>query len=221
MRKQLLNLISQNRERKYLNNINFIIISNNCWGFSLYKTLKREYNTPFIGLYLYPDCYLKYLENFDYYSSKPISFKENSKYFSEEVSYPIGCIDNDIEIHFLHYDSKEDAYDKWNRRLARMKNDIRNKTPIFLKFCDSEKATLSHLARFHNLPFENKLSIGLTKYNSKCHFYTPKLQQANSNEIINGLALFRKRYHYFDITTWIIDKDCRKTLFSKLVSLIK
>lgn len=33
--------------------------------------------------------------------------------------YPIGRI-KDVDIHFLHYENEEEAYEKWNKRKERM-----------------------------------------------------------------------------------------------------
>lgn len=46
---------------------NFTIISNNCWGGELYKELNLAYNTPFIGLFIYAPCYIKMLKNLRFY----------------------------------------------------------------------------------------------------------------------------------------------------------
>ena len=52
-------------ERSRIGNNKFIIVSNNCFGSELYSSTKRNYNTPFVGLILYPDCYIRFLKNFN------------------------------------------------------------------------------------------------------------------------------------------------------------
>ena len=47
-------------------NKNFVIVSDNCWGGSLYQWYNRPYNSPFVGLFIHGDCYIKLLSNFDY-----------------------------------------------------------------------------------------------------------------------------------------------------------
>ena len=61
-------------ERSSLKQSNFAIVSNNCWGSDLYKSTARPYNTPFVGLYLFPDCYLRLLAELTFALTRPITF---------------------------------------------------------------------------------------------------------------------------------------------------
>jgi uncharacterized protein (DUF1919 family) len=40
----------------------FTIVSNNCWGAHIYQNLGEPYRTPFVGLFLAPECYLRLLK---------------------------------------------------------------------------------------------------------------------------------------------------------------
>ena len=102
------------------------IIANNCLGSRFYKIIKREYNTPFVGLFLLPECFVKLSNNFEYYMSQEVRFVTESKYAyinqlreNHEGDYPLGLL-VDLEINFLHYRSQEEALDKWDRRKKRM-----------------------------------------------------------------------------------------------------
>ena len=55
-----------------LQNKNFVIISNNCFGGQAYRSLQLPYNTPFVGLFLYGPCYLKLLQNFGFYLNQDL-----------------------------------------------------------------------------------------------------------------------------------------------------
>jgi len=142
----------------------FVILSNNCWGYELYGSTGREYNTPFIGLFLMPECYLRFLENFEACIASELRFTNESRYYDKPKSYPIGVLEPGIEIHFLHYASEKEARDKWNRRVARMKLALNLGAEIFCKLCDCEGCTSEHLARFHRLDFKYKISIGLQNF---------------------------------------------------------
>src|SRR5258706_10461524 len=105
----------------------FCIVSNNCWGAHIYQSLKREYQTPFVGLFLMPDCYLNLLENFQGLIRQPLHFKKISRYETINRSrsdtgqfYPIGELAADVEIHFLHYASEPEALAKWFRRVLKI-----------------------------------------------------------------------------------------------------
>lgn len=91
-----------------LSNKNFVIISNNCWGGSLYRWYNRSYNSPFVGLFLYGPCYIKLLSNFDSYIKKELNFIKTSSYKDRKKDYPVALL-GDIEIHFTHYKSEEKA----------------------------------------------------------------------------------------------------------------
>jgi uncharacterized protein (DUF1919 family) len=142
---------------------NFTIISNNCWGTFIYKKFGLPYNSPFVNLFIFAPDYIKLLQNFDSINLEDISFieKSQSKYKTEciacdiyDSSYPIGLLEEDIELHFLHYTSKEDAKEKWLRRCKKINYDR-----LILKFSDGDNCTDEHLEIFDELPFKNKVAF--------------------------------------------------------------
>ena len=104
--KKITKRISNAIERSRLHDKNFIIISNNCWGYEIYKVLGREYNTPFVGLFLFPEGYIKLLENFENCMNSELEFTSTSRYILGTTNYPIGLLCGDIEIHFMHYSTE-------------------------------------------------------------------------------------------------------------------
>ncbi|MGJ8697652.1 MAG: DUF1919 domain-containing protein [Verrucomicrobiaceae bacterium] len=180
----------------------FAIITDNCWGFHIYQTLKRPYNTPFVGLYLYPDCYLRLLENFDRLFTHEITFSKESHHFDSPPAHPVGKLWDDIEIHFLHYDSVEEAKEKWTRRTERLAAAIAGGTPLVYKMCDNWKATPEHFQRFHQLPRVAQNTNISFNYQGFQHPNT--LHAIRKGEQLNGLRLFRKRYQYFNFSEWIL-----------------
>jgi uncharacterized protein (DUF1919 family) len=177
----------------------FVIISNNCWGAEIYKRLNREYNTPFVGLFLFGPDYVKLVENFDYYLSLPLKFTTTSQWGNSPVNYPIGKLD-DIEIHFMHYASNEDAEVKWTRRLSRM-NKIKDKSKYYFKICDRDLATVDLIKRFHETPFANKIPMGINPVDSEGHI---TIAETNDNvSVPDGLVLYDISFKYVDIFKWI------------------
>lgn len=184
---------------------NFVIISNNCWGGAVYQWFKRPYNTPFIGLFLYGPCYMKLLSNFDYYMDKPLEFIKTSKYPDREPTYPIAII-HDIEIHFTHYKSEEEALEKWKRRTKRMREE-KNSENYFFKICDRERVTEEHIKQFHELPFKNKLSFSLNNLqlnNNINHIKIVESHKNNKKFVPNGKKLFKLTFLYFDLNSWLL-----------------
>lgn len=161
--------------RKKVKNTTFTIISDNCWAGYVYQDLKIQYQTPFIGLFLFPECYVKLVKNFKTIIQKDVLFiaPEHSKYASVMNStYPVGIIDDDIEIHFLHYDSQEEALEKWNRRKKRI-----NMNNLFFKIsCRNPEQNLSVLTSFQNLK-NNKIIFTGEQFPGA--IYYPELQTSN------------------------------------------
>lgn len=216
---KILKNLALNYERQRLNNVKFIIVSNNCWGYEIYKTLGKEYNTPFVGLYIHPDDYIRLLKNFHKIRNSTLVFAKKSKYLeASKICYPIGLLLDDIEIHFLHYNTEEEALAKWQRRVLRMMRDIENGVTIYLKICDRDGLKDDHLKQFISLPFSNKISIGVNSMPYKDHLAVGKLRDSTGNFVINGMDLFRKRYAYFDITLWLRNGTIKHSFISRVLS---
>ena len=161
--------LSRFRNRKLLNK-NFTIISNNCWAGWVYRRYNIEYKTPTVGLFIMPDDYIIFLKDLKKYINMDVKFikPEDSKYKKYISSkdkrfgdYPIGKL-NDIEIHFLHYKSPEEAYEKWNRRKRRI-----NYENLIVKFNDQNGCGYEDVNEFLELPYENKIFFTANKEFSK------------------------------------------------------
>ena len=154
--------------RLKIKNYDFTIISNNCWGGYVYKKYGLPYNTPFVGLYLFSPDYIHLLRNFEEVILNPLTFinAEESKYKdilidAERLNqYPIARLTDDIEIHFLHYASQEEAEQKWNRRVKRIKFDN-----LLVKFSDIYLCTDDLIYEFDTLTFKNKLCFTSKEFN--------------------------------------------------------
>ncbi|HGS1459166.1 TPA: DUF1919 domain-containing protein, partial [Streptococcus pneumoniae] len=94
--KKIVYSITKSNMRKRLKNTDFSIISDNCWGGRVYEELGLPYRTPFIGLYIFSEDYVKLLKNFKKYMEYELTFTNNSKWNTEyDGEYPIGIL-NDI-----------------------------------------------------------------------------------------------------------------------------
>lgn len=145
--------------RKRLKGIDFTIISNNCWGGHVYRRYSISYNSPTIGMYFFPEEYLKFLTNLRENVEMPITFipAEKSKYFCrlqelQQTHVPIALLGNDIEIVMLHYHSEEEVLKKWNRRKARINWDH-----LLVKNTMQNGMTVEQVEQYDKLPFNNKI----------------------------------------------------------------
>lgn len=157
--------INQYINGNILKNKNISIISNNCWGGYMCQYSGIQYNSPFVGLFFYAGDYIKLLQNISVIY-KPFSFieREDSKYATilEKKDYPIGYWpEEDIEIHFLHYKSRQECVEKWNRRLQRL-----NMNNLIVKFCDRDLCTEEMIKTFDTLPFKIKVCFTTKEYPS-------------------------------------------------------
>lgn len=188
--------------RKKLRTTAFGIIANNCWGGEIYKYFDLPFNTPFIGLFLYPDCFLTLLENWKHIDIQEITLGHSSKYHEAPLSYPVGLLAKGIEIHFLHYKTVEEAESKWKRRAARL-IQISNPDHLFVRFCDRDGATDSHFKRFAALPFSHKISFSAIEKPVPGNRVT-KSEEKNPAQADDGVNVF----HYelangFDLVGWL------------------
>lgn len=141
---------------------NVTIVCSNCFGGRLYQDRKLAYTSPFAGLFFFADDYVQFLENFDDYTRRKLHFitidkckweTARRKFPSRPHPYPIAQIEGtDIEIHFLHYMTKEDAENKWHRRISRM-----NREKILFIGMEQNNPSTAAKKRFAALPYSNKL----------------------------------------------------------------
>lgn len=187
----------QNRQK--LKNKNFTLIASNCNGGVLYHDLGLPFRSQFINLWIYPKDFMKYIRNLDYYNSiDDIQFLPESLRRGHE--YPIGLID-DVEVHFVHYKTDEEALKKWNARKKRI-----NKDNIFIMMSEQNRCTKEDLLEFDKLPYENKVVFTQHPYDDvKSAFYISGFE--NKKELGAALAfknLFSAKRYYdqFPYVEW-------------------
>lgn len=168
--------------RNFINKDDFTIIANNCWGTFIYKKYGIPYQTPFVNLMLFAPDYIEMVENFSLVLLEKLSFipHEASKHKDELIKlgiyqgeYPIGILDGKYELHFIHYTSKEDAKEKWFRRLERINSD-----KLIFKFSDGDKFEPEMAERFDRLPYANKVCFSAAEF--------PELKSVVSLEKFRG-----------------------------------
>lgn len=153
--------------------------------------------SPTVGLFFYPDDYIEFLSQLEYYcKSATLTFTRSSKYKKHMTDYPVGLLDDKVEIHFLHYISDKEAREKWYRRVARM-----NWSKIYVKMDDRDGCNMNHIILFDSLPFKNKviftskdIALESVCYLSKC----AGMRQVD--ELYGNKYLWRFE---FDLVRWL------------------
>jgi uncharacterized protein (DUF1919 family) len=138
-------------DRIRLGDTRFCTVSDDCWGADLYRHVGRAYNTPFVGLFVKSEAYLRLLGDLRSYLAEPLAFRDQPGE-SRGVRYPVGVL-GDVDIHFLHYAAPAAAESAWCRRLERFNFDH-----LAVKF----RATVPpprarQVERFLALPYERKV----------------------------------------------------------------
>lgn len=185
-------------KRRY-GRLDFVVVSNNCWGAEIYRYLGKEYNTPFVGLFIFGPDYLKLVSNFDAYMERKLTFTQHSRWVQGPFSYPLGLL-GDVEIHFLHYHSSEEALDKWDRRTKRM-YDTQNPSRYFFKICDRDLADKETISGFHQLALINKVSFAI--FNTENPGHLKIIENDGGKCVPDGVSLFWISFRYFDLFDWI------------------
>lgn len=189
----------------------FSIISNDCFGGMAYEELAMRYESPFVGLFIEPDDYLRLLRDLRSSVERSIQFLERSRHdhinrFREEIQrpYPIGVIGEDVEIHFLHYPSREAAESKWRRRAARI-----HWSQLRVKMAWHEHPQIEGLLQeFATLPLESKLIIapiqlGGTDCVALRDFSTDGTQQ------------YWRAHRAFDVAAWLDRGEVRRVTWGR------
>lgn len=156
----------RHKRKKYFSELKKIfkpstsIISSNCFAGRIMQDLQYEYNSPTLGLYFFADDYIRFLQNLRHnLLEAELTFYDESKYplgnqrrANWKHWYPIGRLDGEIEIHFLHYHSEKEALDKWRRRAARV-----NFNDLIIIGMQQNIPSEHNIEDFDKLPFERKL----------------------------------------------------------------
>lgn len=204
-------------QRKKLVNQNVTIICNNCVGGVILSDLALKFNTPTINLYFFSPDYIAFLERMDYYLKQEMTFSNKSKYDGITRNYPVGKIE-DIEIHFLHYESIMEAKNKWDLRVKRI-----NKESMFIIGSDKDQCTPILIERFLKLPYKNKVFFSSKKHRLKEVIYFEEYKKENQvgDLIKDGYAW----YFHFDTAQWLntgkINKSFLITLIFKINRRLK
>jgi uncharacterized protein (DUF1919 family) len=166
LEKEIIKLQQDKFKKKLLKvkNKDFTIISSNCIGSKLYQLMNLPYTTPCVGLYFFAPCFLKFITNLREYLHEDLQKIDESQYLEGNENrkthkmYPIGRL-GDIEIHFMHYSSWNEAVQKWNTRAKRI-----NFERLFFIFTDKDLCDYSILSSFDQLSYPKKVCFTAKKY---------------------------------------------------------
>lgn len=201
-----------------LKNRNFTVISNDCWGGEVYRDFGLPYLTPFVGLLVMAPCYIKLLKNLKENLETPLTFIPHSKYSyinamraNENRLFPIGLLNEEIEIHFLHYQFEEEALSKWIRRVSRINWDN-----LFVKFdASKDLCTESLLEEYESLAFKKKVCLGAARNPGMSSLMSSLICIPGWSE--NGKAMYKIALNEFDVADWLNGGDGKPTAMYRML----
>lgn len=206
----LLRKLHQGRvNKKKLKNKDFTLIANNCVGGIIYSDYNLKFTSPTINLYFYAFDYIEFLENLNYYLEQPLKYKFESRFFNKHLNYPVGYW-GIIEVHFLHYNSVNEANEKWEERKKRI-----NFKNIFIIGSDRDGCTPEIIKRFDRLPFSNKLFFSAKnypEYKSVVH-----IDCYNGQESVGDMIKNRTWLNYVNLNKWFNSKKISRYNFRKKI----
>lgn len=179
----------------------FSIISNNCWAGSVYRRYGLPYLSPTVGLYFFADDFVRFASRLMHYTQMPVEFiaAQESLHARQlcakgEMGKIIGRVD-DVEIVFLHYQSKDEAREKWQRRCERI-----NYNNILIKFSQMNGCTEDDLQAFDSIPLKSKICFtALPRPDLSCAIYYPGFENEERG-ILNDTDYYSR---YIDLEKWI------------------
>ena len=127
--------------------------------------------SPTINAFIPHPGFVKFVLNLRYYMEQELVIR-----WGEE--YPIGTLD-DVEIHFMHYDTCTNAKDAWDRRKARLNWD-----KLFVIATDRDGFDDAVFAEWKKIPYPKVLFTAQKKYASEadCVYFS---QYENCGKVLD------------------------------------
>lgn len=172
-------------KRKKLKNKSFSIISSNCSGTFIYYDMKLRYTSPTVNLSIGMNDFVKMVKNLEWYMGQKLVEIKNKK------EYPVGVL-GDVEIHFIHYHTFEEAAGKWEERKKRI-----NWNNLFIIGTDKDGCTYETIKSFEQLPYKNKVIFTHVKYPEfSSAYYIKGFEEEKELGVITNFQeqFFRRRY---------------------------
>lgn len=196
----------------------FVLIANNCFGGEVYQRFGLPYNSPFVGLFVPGPDFVRLLADLDGYLAQPLRFPADahSEWRWPGATYPLGLL-GDVEIHFVHYASAEEAAAKWYRRKDRLLRQT-DRSRFFYKICDRDGGSPDVLRAFHELPLANKISFGAAGDFGPDHL---RVRETDGATVPDGVYLYRAAHDSYNPLAWITSGRIRSDWYSKLKYRLK
>lgn len=195
----------RNRMRKRLQNHDMTLLIPNCGGGHLFHDLGLRFMSPTINLMMYQNEFLLFVLHLDDYIHNDLVF-----YKHDEFSFPCAELKADglpdVHIHFTHYESEQEAREKWDSRKKRI-----NRDNMFVFCSERDGITKEDIASLSQLKVRGLAVFTCNDYpDIPYQVYIPKYHA--DGEVGNILQKHylndSKEYEkYFDFVKWFNEAD--------------
>lgn len=185
------------------------ILCNNCTGGFILHDLGLRFDSPTINMFFHGLDFFDFVEHFEHYITQSLVQIPNPNYDPDAPDYPVailsgGGLHKNIELHFLHYRSFEEANEKWEKRKARLHKDSLYLIWTFMGMEPNEEQYI----RAQNLPVKNKVIFvnhPVDKDRYPDFFYIKGFEnQIGTGQLGSFMNLKGERYYdQFDYVDWI------------------
>jgi uncharacterized protein (DUF1919 family) len=159
------------------------IISNNCIAGTLYHDTGNIFMSPTINLFIESSDFIKFTLNLNKYINSEL-IELNSPY-----NYPVGAIE-DVNIHFVHYSTFNQAKSKWDERKKRI--DFSN---IVVIMVDRDMFEPGMLNDFQKIPYK-KIFFSSKKFDYDFVIHMKEYNKERSVGIITEFVDFKGNRAY-------------------------
>jgi uncharacterized protein (DUF1919 family) len=163
---------------KDVNAEDITFISQNCIGGVLYHDLGLQFRSPTINAFIPEPGFVKLVLNLRHYMDKELVMR-----WGEE--YPIGTLD-DVEIHFMHYDTCKEAKAVWDKRKARINWD-----KIFVIGTDRDGFDADAYEQWKRIPYPKILFTAHPEFTEDAVFYSEYAGDGQIGDLISERKFYR------------------------------
>lgn len=156
------------------------LISMNCLGGVLYIDCGEKFLTPTIDLFFEPSDFIKFVNNLDLYLNEVPRVVMGPH-------FPVGVLGN-IKIYFMHYNSPDEAKQKWEDRKRRI-----NKDRIFVIMVDRYGLSKKDFEDFKKIKYPKFLLTNKKDFQCGDSIYMTKYRKLDElPDIIPGRRMYYK-----------------------------
>ncbi len=153
-------------------------ISQNCIGGVLYHDLGMQFLSPTINTFIPEPGFVKLVLNLRHYMEQELVMRWGE-------TYPIGMLE-DVEIHFMHYDTCQEAEESWNKRKARI-----NWNKIFVIGTDRDSFDEAVYEQWKQIKYPKILFTAHSEFTEAAVYYPQYAADGQIGDLIGDRSFYK------------------------------